>query len=183
MEGSGTAMKSILILYQSKTGFTKKYAEMIAEELDGTPIDFREGASALLSSWDLVLFGTRMHAGRMDGLSKARKLFQKSGVKHLVFFVTGAMPANDKETLEEMWRQNLTPEEYTSIPHFYLPSGLCYEKMNLPDRLMMRAFVSMMQKKKDKTAKELQMAEIIAHSFDISSKEYLGPLVAYCRNH
>ena len=62
--------KSILILYKSKTGFTKKYAGMIAEETGGTAMDFKEGTPELLSSFDRVLFGSRMHAGQILSLKQ-----------------------------------------------------------------------------------------------------------------
>ena len=35
--------RGILILYKSKTGFTKRYAEMIAAETGGTAMDVKIG--------------------------------------------------------------------------------------------------------------------------------------------
>lgn len=171
--------KSTLILYKSKTSFTKRYANMIAKEIGGTAMDFKEGTPKLLASFDRVLFGSRMHAGRIDGLSEARSLFQENGIKLSALFVTGAMPNTEVEAIEEMWRNNLSPEELTSLPHFYMQSGLCYEKMNFIDKTMMKVFAFMMKQKKGKTPDEIRFAKAIAHSYDISSKEYLKPLLKH----
>lgn len=172
-------MNNTLILYKSKTGFTKKYAEQIAQKTGGTPMDFKAAAPELLSTFDRILFGSRMHAGRIDGLEDARKLLQKSHASLSALFVTGAMPNTEEQTITEMWKNNLTPEEMSELPHFYLPGGLCYEKMNLSDKAMMKMFVFMMKHKKDKTPEEKRLAEIITHSYDISSEDFLRPLVEY----
>lgn len=171
--------KNTLILYKSKTGFTKKYADIIAKETGGTAMGFKEATPKLPASFDRVLFGSRMHAGRIDGLSKARSLFQKNDIRLSALFVTGAMPNTEKETIEEMWKNNLTPEEFANLPHFYMQSGLCYEKMSFTDKVMMKAFAFMMKRKSNKTPKEIRFAEMIASSYDISSKEYLRPLLKY----
>ena len=46
-----------LIIYKSKTGFTKWYAEFIAKEVDGNLMDFKEVVSILANG------------GEKDGLS------------------------------------------------------------------------------------------------------------------
>lgn len=171
--------KNTLILYKSKTGFTKRYADIIAKETNGTAMDFQKTTPKLLSSFEQVLFGSRMHAGRIDGLAKARSLFQKSDIKLSALFVTGAMPNTEKETIEEMWKNNLTPEELANLPHFYMQSGLCYEKMSFTDKTMMKVFAFMMKRKSNKTPNETLFADTIASSYDISSKEYLKPLLKY----
>lgn len=171
--------KNLLILYKSKTGFTKKYADLIAGETGGTTMDFKKGTPELLSSFDKILFGSRMHAGRIDGLSEARSLFQKGHIQPSALFVTGAMPNTEKKALEEMWQNNLTSEELAGLPHFYMQSGLCYEKMNFTDKAMMKMFSFMMNQKKNKTPDEIRFAKMIACSYDISSKEYIQPLLKY----
>lgn len=172
-----------LILYRSKTGFTKKYAQIIAERVNGTLMNFEMATPKLLSSFETIAFGSRMHAGHIDSLENFRKMFQESGASRLILFVTGAMPDTDRQALDEMWRQNLTQEEYNSVPHFYLPGGLCYEKMNFADRLMMRMFVFMLKWKKGKTSEEIRMAEMIGKSYDISSEEYADEIAACLKSY
>ena len=97
--------------------------------------------------------------------------------------MTGATPAAAAETIEELWRQNLTPKEREQIPHFYLPGGLCYEKMSLPDKGMMKIAAAIVKMKKNKTAQEEAFAQAIATSYDSSDKKYIKPLVRYLTDH
>ena len=167
----------VIVLYLSKTGFTKWYAECIAEELNCSAVDIRDVSCGMLSGYDTVVFGGRAHAGRLAGLSKARKLFEASGAKHLMVFATGATPMTAESIIAAFWENNFMPGEIERIPHFYMQSGLRYESMGFIDKLMMKGFSSMLRKKKELTDEEKVMAQVIACSFDDSSRTYIQPLV------
>ena len=68
--------KKIIIIYKSSTRFTKKYAEYIAEELNCQTADFKAVTPELLAGFDCIIFGSRAHAGKIDGYEKAKKFFQ-----------------------------------------------------------------------------------------------------------
>ena len=175
----------ILVCYKSVTGFTKKYAEMIAEELDCTLMDFKEVTVETVSQYDTVVYGGRCYAGTIDGLKKVKGLIAKCNVKNFVVFAVGATPNIAEETIQEAWRRNLTCDELHSIPHFYMQGGLCYEKMPLHEKLMMKAFASVMKSKiksnKDKTEDDQEFIRMISSSYDISEKEYIEPLVSFLK--
>lgn len=172
-------MNKIIIVYKSSTGFTRKYSEMIGSEIGCPFADHRSVTAEMLSEYDIVVFGSRAHAGTIDGYQKAKKLFQKSGARKFVLFVTGATPNEAEAVIREFWKQNLTPDELAEIPHFYMQSGLCYEKMAFSDRLMMKAAALMLKKKKDKDASDEAFQQAIASSYDISSETYIEPLVSF----
>ena len=46
---------------------------------------------------------------------------------------------------------------------------------------MMKLFQKMAGAKKDKTAADLEMLEMISHSYDISDKKYIEPIVKLLR--
>ncbi len=169
----------ILVTYKSITGFTKQYAEMIAKELDCQALDFKEVSRETMSGYETVIFGGRFHAGFVVGLKKAKELFKESKATRLIVFATGATPNTAKGMIEEAWKNNFTADEAEHIPHFYMQSGLRYEKMSLGDKLMMKVFTFMVRHKKDKSPWEREMEKALAGSFDISSKEYITPLVSH----
>lgn len=169
---------NIIVLYNSKTGFTKKYAGLIGKELD-CPVHPLKDAPADLSGYAAVVFGSRLHAGILDGWKKAQKLLNSRGAKKLVVFATGAMPNEAEDTIEKMWEQNLTPEEREAIPHFYLQAGLCYEKMGGMDRAMMKFAAWAISRKKAKTPEDEAFQDAISKSYDISDPKYIQPL-AHC---
>lgn len=172
---------NMIVVYKSSTGFTKKYAEFIAEEMECALADYKTVTADKLSKYDVVIFGTRAHAGMIDGYQKAKKLFEKSNIGKVILFVTGAAPNAATDVIEKLWNQNLTADEMAKMPHFYMQSGLCYENMSLVDRMMMKAAAVMIKKKKNKTSEEMGFEQAIKSSFDISSKAYIEPLVSYLK--
>ena len=168
-----------IVLYKSSTGFTKKYAELIAKELRCALADYKTIPTKTLSQYDCIIFGSRAHAGRIDGLGKLRKLLAGNFSGRLILFVTGATPNSEEDSILEFWKQNLTADEQKHLPHFYFQGGLCYEKMPLADRLMMKAASLMLQKKKKKNASDLAFEQAIQSSYDISSDIYAKPLISY----
>lgn len=165
-----------LILYKSKTGFTKQYAEQVAQATGAELLPLAKANAAALAGYDTVVFGSRAFAGKIDGWAKAKKLMQ--GAARRAVFVTGATPVSAKETVGQIWAQNLAGEE-AALPHFYLQSGLCYEKMGMVDRFLMKGLNSMLSKKKDKTEADIAMQQMIAHSFDSSDPAYAAPLIEW----
>ena len=166
---------NIIILYNSKTGFTQKYARLLAEELDCPALPLGE-APGDLSQYAAVAFGSRLHAGVVDGWKKAQKLLAGRGARKLVLFATGAMPNEAEDTIQKMWGQNLTPAALDAIPHFYLQAGLCYERMGGVDRAMMKLAAWAMTRKKAKTPEDEAFQSAIARSYDISDPKYIVPL-------
>lgn len=175
----------IVIIYKSSTGFTKKYAEMISKEISAPLVDYHSATVETMSQYKTVVFGTRAHAGRIDGYKKIIEMFHKSDAGSFALFVTGASPDTAADVLDAFWNQNLSADELSEIPHFYMPAGLCYEKMTLPDKLMMKAAAAVIKrsikKKPDKTEQDLAMERMISSSYDITDKAYTEPLVSYLK--
>ena len=168
--------RNVILLYNSKTGFTRRYAEMIGKELD-CPVCPLKDAPADLSQYSAVAFGSRLHAGVFDGWKKARKLLARRGAKKLVVFATGAMPNEAEEQIRTVWEKNLTQEERGSIPHFYLQAGMCLERLGGVDRAMLRVAARFMGRKKDKSAEAAAFVDAIGRSYDITDEKYIRPVV------
>lgn len=181
-------MNKTAIIFNSVTGFTERYALWLAEETEAIAVSFKKctkkRAAEILREYDTVIFGSRLHAGFIQGLPKAKKLFNTDKNRFIVF-ATGASPCGAAETeklLQKMWEQNFSGNELETIPHFYMQAGLCYEKMPFIDKLMMKGFSSMLKKKKQKDEYEAEMAKAVQSSFDISDKKYIMPLAEYLKS-
>ncbi|MBP3618002.1 MAG: flavodoxin [Lachnospiraceae bacterium] len=162
------------IIYVSQTGFTKRYAEWIAEEVQGDCMTVSEAEKKDLSGYDAVVFGGWCFAGTIKKLDWFKKKAAQWTNKKKVVYAVGASPLENPE-LEEGLRKNFTDEEWTQISVFYCPGGICYEKMSGVSRTMMRMFVRMLAKKKSE--KEQAMAEMLGKSYDLSERKYIAPIV------
>lgn len=164
------------IIYVSQTGFTKQYAQWLAEEVNGDCMTIAEAEKRDLSGYDAVVFGAWCMAGTIKKLDWFKeKMVQWTDKKKLVFAV-GASPVGNPD-LEEAFRRIFAGEEWNSVSTFYCPGGLRYENMKPVSKVMMKMFAKMMAGKKDKTEDEKVMAEMIGKSYDISDRKYIQPMV------
>ena len=87
-------MKSIVI-YNSQTGFTKQYAEWIAEAASCECVNIKQAAKKNLLDYDAVVFGSWFMAGTLAKLAWFRKQIPSLSAagKKLVVFAVGATPA------------------------------------------------------------------------------------------
>lgn len=172
-------MINIIVIYKSKTGFTKRYAKAIANKLKCDIIEMKDISKIDIKKQDIIIYGSRVHAGVIDGLNKMKELLVKKDIKKLVVFATGATPNKAEDLIEKLWKDNLNKEEANNIPHFYMQSGICYEKMGFVDRLIMKMVSKMIESKKNKDNNEQGFVQVISESYDISSDKYIKPLINF----
>jgi len=175
-KGYKTMNKTILI-YFSKTGFTKRYAEWIAEELSCRLVPFSDRKTVSLSDYDTILFGSSFHAGLIRELNWFKKQLPALTGKKIAVFATGGMPASAPD-IPKAFEQNFTASERKVLRTFYLPGGMCYEKIGFGDKLMMSVFCKMIKKKE---GADSEMYRMISGSYDISDRTQISPIIEYCR--
>ena len=171
----------ITIYVNSKSGFTKKYAEWIKEEIDCEIKKYKEIFKTKPGADDIFIFGSRLFAGKIQYLEKVKKHIRKFPEKKFIVFVSGASPQFANDIISTVWKTNFTEAENASIPHFYMQSGLNYEKMGFAEKLLMKTAARLMNAKKDKAKNDVNFAEALSKSFDMSKKEYIMPLVKYLK--
>ena len=171
-------MKTVVI-YKSKTGFTRKYAKWIQEAIRCDILDFQNISRSPLLAYDLIIYGSRIHAGKIDGLKKIKAFLVNNKIAALVVFATGGTPIEVEDVINSMWKASFTEDELDTIPHFYMPAGLNYENMGFSDKLIMKALAKMLKNKNDKDSVEAGCEQAIGHSYDISSREYITPLLEF----
>ncbi len=68
----------ILVIYKSTTGFTKRYAQMLSKEVACTLAPYKSATPELMSAYETVVFGSRAHAGRIDGYPRIKEMYNAS---------------------------------------------------------------------------------------------------------
>lgn len=170
-------MKTIVI-YNSQTGFTKRYAQWIAEEINADCVELSIAKNTDLDSYDAIVFGGWAVAGSISKLKWFKNNISKWSNKKLIAFCVGASPIENPE-IEEALPKNFTADELKVVRWFYLPGGLDYEKMSLKSRAMMKMFVKMLKATKNKTQDDLNQIRMVSSSYDISDIKYIEPIIDY----
>jgi hypothetical protein len=175
MEGS--LMKTVLLVYKSNTGFTKKYAQWIQEELNCTTIELKEAHISEIAKYDIVIFGGGMHANKINGINFIKNNLELFKNKHLIIFATGATPASAVEEVKGFEHANIPSG--SNIPFFYFQSGMNYRDMRINDKVMMNCLKFALRLKKDKSSVEQGTMEAISNSYDNSKQVFIKPLIDY----
>ena len=128
-------MKAI-VLYRSISGFTKKYAEWIAEELGAELFDCRYVKPEMLAAYDIVIFGGSLHAVGINGIDVIKRNLGMLAGKKIIIFATGASPSRE-DIPEEVIAANFSAEERKLLRFFYLRGGFDFDKLNFPNKVLM----------------------------------------------
>ena len=175
-----------IIVYSSQTGFTKKYAQWLAEELDAegletdviTLAEAKKREDEFFDIAGTIVYGGWAMGGKIVNSEWFTRRIPVWKGKKLVLLCVGASP-NELPEIETALHNALTDEERKYARAFYCQGGISYEKMKLPARLVMKAFAAMVRNKKDATEQDQKMGEMIAHSYDISDRKYIEPIIKY----
>lgn len=177
-------MKTI-VLYKSKSGFVKKYAQWIAEELSADIFDASEVDTDRLASYDTLVFGGSLHAVGINGIKIIKKNFDKIKDKNLIIFASGASLPSE-EVLQIVADKNFTPQEQKHIRFYYLRGGFDCNKLPPFDKFLMTLMKKKIEGKKKRNMKleqdEIGMLGAFEKPEDFTSKEYISELVNYARS-
>ena len=168
-------MKTIVI-YNSQTGFTKRYAEWIAEATGADCLELSDAKKKDLAAYEAIIFGGWACAGSISKLSWFKNNIDKWTHKKLISFCVGASPIENPE-IEPALKKNFNESELKKVSIFYCPGGFNYEKMSTPSKLAMKMFIKALKAKKDKTETEQEMIKMISSSYDISDRKYIEPIL------
>ena len=164
-------MKKTIIIYHSKTGFSQRYAQWLAEDLSCQAVPYRDRRRIGLSQYDTVILLGGLYAGNMSGLSWLKK--QPVAGKRAAAVAVGCSPVGwpgQTESMEKLFGG-------TPIQGFYCQGGLAYDRMGAVDRAMMAALRAALRGKPE-------MAEMLAgisQSFDGTNRAYIAPVLAWAR--
>lgn len=170
-------MKS-LVIYKSKTGFTKKYAQWIAEDLSADLVDVSKVDINMMESYDAIIYGGSLHAVGIDGVRFITKNIDKLKDKKIVVFATGASPVRE-EDINKVREKNFTSDLQKYIHFVYLRGGFNYKKLPLWDKFLMTLLKWKIKSKKKLTNDEKGMLAVYDKPVDFTSKKYINEIIEY----
>ena len=159
-----------IVVYQSGTGFTAKYAGWIAEDLGCEAKEFKTLKPGELPGYDMVIYGGWIMGGMVAGYDKVKKL----ELKNIVVFGVG-MTVPSEEVATKIAEQNQIPQER----FFYFEGGYNPQKLGFVQKSMMNIIKKSLLKKADKTAEDLHTLETFKGA-DNTDRYAIKGLVEYC---
>lgn len=169
-------MKGI-ILYKSKYGATRKYAEWLSQETGFETREISRVRVEDVKEYDLIVLGGGIYASGVAGLDFLKKNIDQLEDKKVIVFCDGASPYEEK-AFEEIRKHNMKGK-LKDIPFYYCRGVWDMEAMNFVDRnlcKMLRKAVA----KKDPSDYEVWESALMAageSKCDWTDKTYLRAIV------
>lgn len=158
MSGSNKGVKGI-ILYKSKYGATKKYADWIAQETGFACSEITNVKVADVMEYDIVVIGGGIYASGVAGLSFLKKHINSLEGKKIIVFCDGASPYEEK-AFNEIRKHNMKGK-LEKIPFFYCRGGWGMDSMTFMDKNLCKLLRKAVAKK-DPSEYEVWEAALMA---------------------
>lgn len=129
-------MSKGMILYQSKYGATKKYADWLTEKTGYDCMETKSAKAAHLQNYDVIVLGGGVYASGIAGLSFLKKNIGNISGKKIAVFAVGASPYDEKAIMQI--RELHFKGALSNVPLFYCRGAWDEEKMNFRDRTLCR---------------------------------------------
>ncbi|MGK0467554.1 flavodoxin domain-containing protein [Clostridium sp.] len=168
----------IVVIYKSKTGFSKQYAEWISEELSADIFEVSTININMLTAYDTLIYGGGLYAGGINGTKYITQNLDKLKNKKNIVFATGVSPFRE-EVISELRDKNFTSEEQKYIKFFYLRGGFDYSKLKTFDKALMTLLKCKIKMKKKLTPDERGMLGSYDKPVDFTRKKNIDEIITY----
>ncbi len=174
-------MKSIVV-YRTRYGSTKKYAEWIGEELNCRVEDARDITIDELLDYDTIIYGGGLYAEVINGITLIIKNTDKLKDKKVAVFSTGITPIDcrdyyDKLVVEKNFK-NGVPD---CVKLFNFTGKMIIDELSLVHRTALKTLKKIMSSKKDPTEMEKLLVELCDADGDFSERSQIDGLIAYVK--
>ena len=173
-------MKGI-ILYTSKYGATKRYADWLAAESGFDCIETKNAKIEDVMQYDAIILGGGIYASGISGLSFLKKNIEKLQGRKIIIFCDGASPFDEK-AFQQIIDYNLKGP-LSGLPCFYCRGAWDMDRMNFADRNLCRLLQKIVAKKKtgDHEIWEKALLEAGNKKCDWTDKAYIKPILEALR--
>ena len=163
-----------IILYQSKYGATRKYAQWLSERTGFPCVETKWARIADVRQYDAILLGGGIYASGIAGLSFLKKNIRDLQGKKIAVFCVGASPYEEK-AYREIVARNMK-DALSGIPCFYCRGAWDTEALSIVDRQLCSLLRKAVAKKDPKDY------EVICCEFLMSFTDTFSPMVGICKD-
>lgn len=179
-------MNQTVVIYESKYGSTRRYAQWLAETLACPLFERKQFSPKYFAQYQMILYGGGLYAGGLSGVRLITQNWSLLSDKHVILFTCGLANPDDPDNIahiREGLSKTLSAEMMSSIPFFHLRGGICYPGLSLVHRTMMAMLRRMLLKKapSERSAEDQLLLATYGKTLDFTDRAALEPMLAHIR--
>ena len=168
-----------IIIYKSKYGATKKYAEWLSEATGFPFVTTKEADINEVAENDVIIAGGGVYASGIACTSFLKKNIGKLKGKKIIVYTCGASPYDEK-SVNAVIKMNMK-DDLEGIPVFYYRGAFDMKEMSFKDRTLCSMLRKSLVKKDPKEMEVWESALVEAtdnEAHDWTDRSYLEPVLA-----
>lgn len=171
-----------IVIYKSKYGSTKTYAEWISKELECGIVDAKNVKIEDLSEYDTIIYGGGLYAEVINGVSLITKNLDKLSDKKLIVYSTGITPLDCRDYYDKLViEKNFKPYMLDRIKIFNFMGKMLIDELSLVHKTALRTLKKIMSGKENPTDMEKLLIELCDADKDFSNKDDIYELISYAK--
>lgn len=162
------------VVYQSKYGSTRQYAEWLSEALQVKLINVKENKAPAINSYDFLVFCSPVYYGKLLISSFIKKNWRILKGRKVYLLVVAGMDEKAEDDINNMLDANFDQKfaEY-KIKWYYSGGRMEVEKLGFFERFLINRLAKMVKEEKEK--------EKLQKGYDFIDRQKLNSLVAQIR--
>lgn len=159
-----------LILYKSKYGSSKQYAQWLNQEINSDMFELDKCPS--LENYNLIILGGGVYMGKINGSDFISKNWDTLKNKKVILFSTsGAEPGTPE--IKSFYENSLSQEIRSQIKYFPLSGACSYKDLTFLHKIM--SFIGSLLQKDPQKKHEMR------HGFNRVKRENINPILDYIK--
>ncbi len=172
-----------IVIYKTKYGSAKTYAQWIGEELSCRVKDAKDVSVQELESYDTIIYGGGLYAEVINGVSLITKNIDRLKDKKIAVYTTGITPLDcteyyDKLVVEKNFKKGV-PDE---IKLFHFTGKMILEELSVVHRTALKSLKKIMLSKENPSPMEKLLVELCDADGDFCDRNQIFDLIAYVKN-
>ena len=171
---------STIVIYKSKYGSSKQYAEWISQALGCEIKDAKKISVKDLECYDTIILGGGLYAEVIAGVSLITKNFDRLSDKKLIVYTTGITPIDCKEYYDTLViEKNFKPHMLERIKVFNFSGKMILSELTPVHRAALKTLKKIMLSKTNPTEMEKLLIDLCDADGDFADKAEIKPLIEY----
>lgn len=173
---------STIVIYKTKYGSTKQYAEWIAEDLGCDAVDAKNVKVDDLLGYDTIIYGGGLYAEVINGVSLITKNIDKLSDKKIIVYTTGITPSDVREYYDsEVIQKNFKKGVPENIKIFNFLGKMVQKELTPVHRAAIVSLKKIMSAKKNPSDMVKLLLQLCDADGDFSDRKYIKELVEYAK--